>query len=672
MKKFFYLYFLAFLFTLYSVTYSQTTNLSANTNELIELTYTSSIIYNNPPVDITIECLIFKQSDSLRVLGFWDGDNIYKIRFSLPISGEWNFITYCSDLTNTKLHNQTGKITVSNYNGNNILYKKGPIKVSPNKIYLVYNDGDPFFYLGDIACEITWKSYKEQIYQYISNRKNKGFTTIEAVALSHQFFCPYGVQNRYNETSFLNNDYSNINPKYFSYLDFIVKTANDSGLIVMLVPLWAHFSEVNNLPHLTNYLNIEESLNLAKYLGARYSGFQVMWIIAGDAAYDTEIRKQFWSSFANIIKKSSGNAQLCTCHPNGWRNSFDFFDDSKYSWLDFHMYHSSHMVGGYWTWYAAEKGMHINIPKPVLNGEPNFEDIIDAHFWDDEWAYDSNFISANNFRVKTIDVRQASYESILNGARVGIAYGGNGVWQWHSDDEFGTYYSTHLPRLPVLEAINMPGASNMTILKNLMEKYKWYSFTPKPKYISSFNSQEKFTPIPLRISISENDDVGIIYIPKNTSYISLNAYSFNKCFSFYINPSTGDSIPRGYISSTERLFPPDTSDWILIVDKKDYKDDHKFDDSNMKTLNENIKFYNPYPNPFNLQTTITFSIGDPCFISIKIYNTLGKEVYSSVNKYYNSGFQYFTLPAKNSSSGTYFYRIESDNNYVSGKIVLVK
>ena len=652
------------------ITYSQTINLNKHTNELVELTFTSSITYNNPLTDITIECSVFNQSDTIHVLGFWNGDNVYKIRFSLPTTGEWNFKTYCSDNTNTQLHNQIGKITISNYTGNNALYKKGPIKVSPNKNYLVYNNGDPFFYLGDTAWEITWKSYKEQVYEYISDRKNKGFTTIQVVALSHQVLLPNGgIMNRYHETAFLNNNYSDINPKYFDYLDFIVNTANDSDLIVALVPLWAYFSEIPHYyppdPNYNYHLTIPQSFNLAKYLGARYSGFQTMWIIAGDNVYETDTIKQFWSEFANIIKKSNGNTQLNTCHTGAWFidrvvGSFDFFDDEKYSWLDFHMYQSSHTAGTDGTWEVAERGMNLNIPKPILNGEPCYEDIYNNLWLPGDTSH------VKSFRISPINVRQASYESILNGARVGITYGGNGVWQWSTNEMPGP----HLSRLKVLDAIKMPASNHMTILKNIMEKYKWYSFVPKQEYISSFESEENFIPI------SENDDIGIIYIPKNTSYISLNANSFNQRYSYYINPSTGDSIPNGYISSSQLIVSPqhttDTLDWILIIDKNDHDNKGYIPDNNMKTLNENIKLSNPYPNPFNMQTTIMFYINDPCFISIKIYNTLGQEVFNSDNKYYNTGYQYFTWVAKSNSSGAYFYKIESDNHSKIGKIVLVK
>jgi hypothetical protein len=224
----------------------------------------------------------------------------------------------------------------------------------------------------------------------------------------------------------------------------------------------------------------------------------------------------------------------------------------------------------------------------------------------------------------------------------------------------------------------MPGSNNMTILKNIMEKYKWYSFVPKQEYINSFGYDKDFIPVSKEniIPISENNDIGIIYIPKNTSFISLNANSFNQCFSYYINPSTGDSIPNGYISSTEKIVPPqhntDTSDWILIIDKNNLYDSIYVPDNNMKTLNENIKLSLPYPNPFNIETTIKFFINEPCFISIKIYNTLGQEVFNSGNKYYNTGYQYFIWITKGNPSGAYFYKIESDNQQKFGKMVLLK
>lgn len=80
-----------------------------------------------------------------------------------------------------------------------------------------------------------------------------------------------------------------------------------------------------------------------------------------------------------------------------------------------------------------------------------------------------------------------------------------------------------------------------------------------------------------------------------------------------------------------------------------------------------------YPNPFNPSTIIKFSVAEPGYINLKIYNLLGQEVASLVNnEYMNSGTYEINFDASRLSSGIYFYRIISSNFTSTKKMVLVK
>jgi len=641
-------------FTLYNLFLSQIViSQTFLKNSLIELTFFSTKEYEDPIKDIVIECTFYNKDDTIKSFGFWYRDNIYKVRLSLCKIGHWKYITKCSDLNNIGLNNKSGSIFIEEYYGDNPLYKNGRIKISPNKKYLVYDNGDPFFYLGDTAWEITWKSYKEQVLEYISDRKSKGFTVVQIVALSHQYLYSFGVKNRYNESSFINNDFDKINPKYFDYLDFIVKTANDSGLIIALVPLWSAETEVNAKKKSNErYLNKDQSLNLAKYLAIRYSGYHLIWIIGGDNSYNTYERKIFWTEFAKKIKYYSNNNQLCTNHPLGWSTSFDYFDKST-EWLDFHMYQSSHLLGADFTWLPPKIGTKIQLNKPLLNGEPNYEDISN-NLW---LPGDTSQIKSS--RVNTIDVRQASYESILSGALVGITYGANGIWQWHTEELPGS----HLPRYYINEAIHFKGSFSMSILRKIMEKYRWNELIPKNELVIEYESLENYIPI------AENSNYGIIYIPKNTKYIKIRKNnSFYNGYYFFINPETGDSLNYNLYNKNNIIIPPDNNDWVVILEKKKYN----LEKINWQELNNNIKISNNYPNPFNSQTKINFALKYPSFIKISIYDILGKKVFDYGEKLYDSGINSFTWEPKNISSGIYYYKIECYNTVKILKMLYLK
>ncbi|MEN3038847.1 MAG: phospholipase D-like domain-containing protein [Candidatus Kryptonium sp.] len=71
-----------------------------------------------------------------------------------------------------------------------------------------------------------------------------------------------------------------------------------------------------------------------------------------------------------------------------------------------------------------------------------------------------------------------------------------------------------------------------------------------------------------------------------------------------------------------------------------------------------------YPNPFNLETNIVYLIPFDGFVSLKIFDVLGREVLSTVNSYQRAGRYRLNLKFDNVnlSSGIYFYRLEITNS----------
>jgi len=62
-----------------------------------------------------------------------------------------------------------------------------------------------------------------------------------------------------------------------------------------------------------------------------------------------------------------------------------------------------------------------------------------------------------------------------------------------------------------------------------------------------------------------------------------------------------------------------------------------------------------YPNPFNPETRIEFSLIQKGFLSLKLYNTLGKEVKTVVNGELEEGTYFINVDGSSLSTGLYFY-----------------
>ena len=81
-----------------------------------------------------------------------------------------------------------------------------------------------------------------------------------------------------------------------------------------------------------------------------------------------------------------------------------------------------------------------------------------------------------------------------------------------------------------------------------------------------------------------------------------------------------------------------------------------------------------YPNPFNPSTTISYSIKETGFVSLKVFDTLGKEVATLVEQIKQPGIYFSKFSIQNSeiASGVYFYTLRAGNYFETKKMMLVK
>ena len=79
-----------------------------------------------------------------------------------------------------------------------------------------------------------------------------------------------------------------------------------------------------------------------------------------------------------------------------------------------------------------------------------------------------------------------------------------------------------------------------------------------------------------------------------------------------------------------------------------------------------------YPNPFNPVTNLEFGISKLGFVSLRIYNMLGKEVATLVNEKQNAGSYNVRFDGSGLSSGMYYYKLESGSFTDTKKMILIK
>lgn len=79
-----------------------------------------------------------------------------------------------------------------------------------------------------------------------------------------------------------------------------------------------------------------------------------------------------------------------------------------------------------------------------------------------------------------------------------------------------------------------------------------------------------------------------------------------------------------------------------------------------------------YPNPFNPTTVITWQSPIDDFVTLRVYDILGLEIFTLVNEYKKAGYNSVEFNASNLPSGIYFYKIQTGSYSESRKLLLTK
>ncbi len=90
------------------------------------------------------------------------------------------------------------------------------------------------------------------------------------------------------------------------------------------------------------------------------------------------------------------------------------------------------------------------------------------------------------------------------------------------------------------------------------------------------------------------------------------------------------------------------------------------------SLPENFLLYQNYPNPFNPETNIQYQLSSSCYVSLKVYDLLGREIEILIDSYQSAGKYLANFNGSKLSSGTYFYTLKAGNYAETKKMILIR
>ncbi len=156
----------------------------------------------------------------------------------------------------------------------------GKLEVSPNGRFLQFENGNPFFYLGETAWELFHRLSLDEAEIFLENRRQKGFTVIQAVILAELDGLRTPSVN--GELPLHDLDPTKPNESYFSFVDSVIQLAASKGLIMGLLPTWGDKVELR-WGEGPLVFNEENAYTYGEWLGRRYRDMpNIIWINGGD------------------------------------------------------------------------------------------------------------------------------------------------------------------------------------------------------------------------------------------------------------------------------------------------------------------------------------------------------------------------------------------------------
>jgi hypothetical protein len=423
------------------------------------------------------------------------------------------------------------------------------LKVSDNHRFLVHADGSPFFYLGDTAWELFHRLTREESDQYLKNRADKGFTVIQAVALAE--LDGTGTPSADGHLPLIDRDPTRPNEDYFQHVDWVVKRANELGLVIGMLPTWG-----SNWHDKDAIFTPENASVYGEWLGRRYKDAAIIWILGGDRNVDNDHQRAILNALAAGLKKGDAGAHLMTFHPRGGATSAEYFHEAP--WLDFNMNQNGHAANS--ERYEATRAVYDRTPiKPVLDGEPLYED------------HPIDFSADKNGHSIAADVRRPLYWDLFQGA-FGHTYGHHSVWQMAAPSR----PPINNPLLPWNQAIDQPGAGQMQHARHLLESRPFLTRIPADDVIVPARPDTAVPGRGLKRYAATRDAEGsyaLVYAPIGRPFtVRLSTIKGPKVNAWWFNPRTGEAtaIPGDFTNEGEHTFTPPTPgedlDWILVLD----------------------------------------------------------------------------------------------------------
>lgn len=263
--------------------------------------------------NVKLTAKITNKDTSYVVDGFYDGDNIFKIRFMPEKTGTWQYVTS----SNIKqLNNRKGSFECVAASGNN----HGMVRVN-NTYNFKYADGKQYYPVGTTAY--AWNHMSKPVQELtLQTLKSSGFNKLRMCVFPKDYnlvkeepeiypFNAVGTEKGPDGNERKTWDFTTFNAAFFKTLEKQIDDLKEIGIEADLILFHPYDKGRWGFDSLT----METNVRYIKYVMARLSSFRnVWWSVANEFDYVTYKTHDDWLALAKAVKDNDPYRHLLSIH----------------------------------------------------------------------------------------------------------------------------------------------------------------------------------------------------------------------------------------------------------------------------------------------------------------------------------------------------------------------
>lgn len=329
---------------------------------------------------------------------FWDGADVWRVRFSAPVGGEWSWETY------GLAEAQSGRLEVS---------ASPTLRLEQGSRNLRDSEGRPRYLVADTAWALPYRATLQEAESFAADRSAKGFNAALLMTIQPDM----GAEGPWDRTQIDGFDRGfedlsegtlrRLRPEYFQHLDQLLEILRSHGIVPIHSPLFYGFGW-NGQRVIGPVCPPEDAARYARYLVARYGAWPCLWLPGADGTgHEPAVE-----AMGEAIASADAYGQPIGIHYNPWQPGNAHWHAP---WCAFHLIQTGH-IGDHRP-DRIRAHFALSPSRAVANGEPTYEGMGGGVHGLDLWQHDE------------------AWDNLCAGGTFGTFYGAGSLWQWKREGE---------------------------------------------------------------------------------------------------------------------------------------------------------------------------------------------------------------------------------------------